>query len=114
MVVRQFRGLSNTAAWPPQGETTMQIYGTTQVHSAQPINAPHRLTPAQSPGGAYGASGVDQLDISPEADLASQIRDIPDIRADRVAAIRAQIQAGTYETDAKLDVALSRLLDEIA
>ena len=92
----------------------MQIYGTTQVHSAQPINAPHRLTPTQSPGGAYGASGVDQLDISPEADLVSQIRDIPDIRADRVAAIRAQIQAGTYETDAKLDGALSRLLDEIA
>jgi hypothetical protein len=31
-----------------------------------------------------------------------------------VASIRAQIANGTYETPEKLDMALSRLLDEIA
>lgn len=92
----------------------MQIYSTAHVHSAQPLNAPHRAAATQAPDSTYRAGGVDQLDISPEADLASQIRDIPDIRADRVASIRAQIANGSYETDAKLDVALSRLLDEIA
>lgn len=56
---------------------------------------------------------VDQLDISQEAVLASRISGIPEMRMDRVAEIRAQIASGEYETDAKLDVALDRLLDEI-
>jgi anti-sigma28 factor (negative regulator of flagellin synthesis) len=92
----------------------MYIYGTTQVHAAQPLAAPHRMTPAAAPTSPYSAAGVDQLDISPEADFAAQVRDLPEIREDRVAAIRAQIEAGTYETAGKLDAALSRLLDEIA
>ena len=41
-------------------------------------------------------------------------RAIPDIRADRVAELKAQIASGAYETDAKLNVALDRLLDEMA
>lgn len=97
----------------------MQIYGSTQIHtsqihSAQPLNAPHRLTATGAANSAYRTSGVDQLDISPEADLVSQVHDLPEIRSDRVATLRAQIANGTYETDAKLDLALSRLLDEIA
>ena len=92
----------------------MYIYGTSQVHAAQPLNAPHRLTPTQPAAGAYSTAGVDELDISPEADFVAQARDLPEIREDRVAAIRAQLEAGTYETTAKLDAALSRLLDEIA
>jgi negative regulator of flagellin synthesis FlgM len=36
-----------------------------------------------------------------------------DIRADKVAEIRAQIEAGTYETDKKLDIAVDRLLDDL-
>jgi anti-sigma28 factor (negative regulator of flagellin synthesis) len=34
-------------------------------------------------------------------------------RADKVNAIRTQIQAGTYETEAKLEAAIDRLLDEL-
>jgi anti-sigma28 factor (negative regulator of flagellin synthesis) len=36
-----------------------------------------------------------------------------DIRADKVAAIRAQLEAGTYETEAKIDGAISRLMDDL-
>ena len=92
----------------------MYIYGSTHVHAPQSIAAPHRLTPAQPASQSYSASGVDQLDISPEADFVAQTRDLPEIREERVASIRAQIQAGTYETADKLDMALSRLLDELA
>lgn len=88
----------------------MYVYGTSQIHSAQPLRAPHR-PPAM--GETRSSQGVDELDISSEADFVSQARDLPEIRQDRVDQIRAQIQAGTYETSAKLDVALSRLLDEI-
>ena len=68
----------------------MYIYGTAQIHAAQPLAAPHRMTPSQSASSSYSTSGVDQLDISPEADFVAQARDLPEIREDRVAAIRAQ------------------------
>lgn len=92
----------------------MYIHGSSHIHSAQAINPPHRASGAGASAGAQRLSGVDELDISPEANLLSQLRDIPEIRADRVAEIRAQIAAGAYETDAKLDIALDRLLDEFA
>ena len=92
----------------------MYIYGTAHVHAAQPLNSPHRTAPAAAPSTSPYAGGVDQLDISPEADFVAQARDLPEIREDRVASIRAQIEAGTYDTPEKLDIALSRLLDEIA
>lgn len=45
--------------------------------------------------------------------MVSRARELPDIRADKVASIKAQIANGTYDTDAKMEMALSRLLDEI-
>jgi len=90
----------------------MEIYGPSQVHGAQSIKAPNRVKPTQTET-VVDNTPVDQVDISPEADYVSQIHDMPDIRADRVADIRAQIEAGAYETDEKLDVAIGRLLDEI-
>lgn len=101
-----------TRDWPRE-RLRMYIFGTSQIHAAQPVNPPHRLTPPQSVNRAY-SSGVDQLDISPEADFVAQARDLPEIRGERVAAIKAQIQSGAYETPEKLDLALTRLLDEIA
>jgi len=92
----------------------MYIYGTNQIHAAHSISAPHRAAGTQAAGPAHRTSGVDQLDISPEADLISQVHSMPDIRADRVAQIKAQIASGAYETPEKIDLALERLLDEIA
>ena len=91
----------------------MQIQGVYHIHGAQPVQAPHQLRPAQPTSGNSHSAPVDQLDISPEADLVSRARDASDIRADRVAQLRAQIEAGTYETEEKLDFAVGRLLDEI-
>ena len=58
-------------------------------------------------------SQTDQVDISPAAQLAGQVSDIPDIRQDRVASLKAAIASGTYETEDKLNTAVDRLLDEI-
>jgi negative regulator of flagellin synthesis FlgM len=91
----------------------MQVNGPGHIHGPQSINAPHRAQAARPAAANYQAQETDQLDISREADLVSRVRDIPDIRADRVAEIRAQIADGTYETGDKLEIALSRLLDEI-
>jgi negative regulator of flagellin synthesis FlgM len=92
----------------------MQIYGSAYVHGPQAIGAPHRAAGGQATSSVGRSAAADQLDISHEADLVSRTRDVPDIRADRVADIRAAIAAGEYETDDKLSVALDRLLDEFA
>lgn len=89
----------------------MKIQGVNFVHAPQNMNAPHR---AAAPTATSSLAEVDQLDISPTADLASRALEAPGIRSDRVAQIRSAIEAGNYETDSKMSLALDRLLDEIA
>jgi negative regulator of flagellin synthesis FlgM len=90
----------------------MQIHGISHLHGAQPVSGPHRTQAPVSASPADGWLGVDELDISHEAELVSRVRDLPDVRAERVAQIRAEIAAGVYETDAKMNVAVGRLVDE--
>jgi anti-sigma28 factor (negative regulator of flagellin synthesis) len=91
----------------------MEIYGPSRIDSAQSIRATQQVRSIEPQVSAESIHGMDQIDISPEAELVSRVGDLPEIRADRVAEIRAQIEAGIYETDEKMDVALGRLLDEI-
>lgn len=90
----------------------MHINGPTAVHPAQSIRGPHHVQSAPAANVRTSIDTVDELDISHEADFVSQVKEVPDIRADRVASIKAQIADGTYMTDDKLDIALERLLDE--
>jgi flagellar biosynthesis anti-sigma factor FlgM len=94
-------------------EKIMQIYGVSQLHGAQAPNAPHNARLVSNDPVARSHSTSDQLDISEAAQLAAKLADIPDIRQDRVASIRAAIENGTYETADKLNTAVDRLLDEI-
>lgn len=94
----------------------MQIYGANGVHGVQNLSAPHSRK-IDAPQTTSSIQPQDEVQISSAADAASfvdQVRQVPDIRQDRVAAIKAQIADGTYETSGKLDAALSALLDEIA
>ena len=95
----------------------MHIYGPSQLHGAQPLGAPHMTRASKPEATPQSAQINDELNISPAAQeaaqLVEQVHQIPDIRQDRVNEIRAQIEAGTYETEEKLDIAVARLLDEI-
>jgi negative regulator of flagellin synthesis FlgM len=83
------------------------------VHGPQSIGSPHNVRNTQAAAPAENASIQDSVEISDAARLVEQARDIPDIRQDRVNEIRQQIASGTYETEAKLNAAVDRLLDEI-
>ena len=89
----------------------MKIGSVNFVHAPQNVNGPHR---AAAPTGTSSLAEVDQLDISPSAEMASRALETSGIRADRVAQIRSAIEAGNYETDSKMSMALDRLMDEIA
>ncbi len=91
----------------------MQIYGPSHLHGAQGVGGPHssRVSKPAAPSAADPIQ--DELDISDAGKMVDRVKQVPDIREDRVARIRAQIDAGTYETDEKLELAVGRLLDEI-
>lgn len=91
----------------------MQIHSTTQLHGIQSVSGPHASRVSSLPSSSPSQVS-DQLDLSPAAQVLGQLSQIPDIRQDRVAQIRAALADGTYETADKLSTALDRLLDEIA
>ena len=98
----------------------MQIYGPSGVHGAQSIASPHGTRRIDGPQQTSSLQPQDELTLSSEASavegtsFVDAARQLPDVRQDRIDAIRQQIADGTYETDDKLDAALSALLDEIA
>lgn len=92
----------------------MQIYGPSHLHGPQSIGTPHGPQANQPTRPAAESTQItDEIQISDIARLMEEARQLPEIRLERVNAIRAQIADGTYETEGKLDAAVDRLLDEI-
>ena len=54
----------------------------------------------------------DRLELSGHSHLLTALRS-NEVRVDKVAVIKSQIEAGSYESSEKLDIAVDRLLDEI-
>ncbi len=92
----------------------MQINGPGPIDGVSRVDATHATQATQDSAPTSGVTGSDEVTISQEAQLLSRIHDLPDVRQDVVDRVRAEIAGGTYETPDKIDVAVSRLLDEIA
>jgi negative regulator of flagellin synthesis FlgM len=54
----------------------------------------------------------DELEISSVGKMLNELQQ-SGVRAERLALIKSQIEAGVYETPEKLEAALNRLLDEV-
>jgi negative regulator of flagellin synthesis FlgM len=91
----------------------MHIYGPSQLHGSQPLGAPHGVRSAQPTARPDAAQITDEVDFSEAAQFMEQINQMPEMREDRVEAVRQQIAEGTYETSDRLNAAIDRLLDEI-
>ena len=70
------------------------------------------LTPKTPAAGPKAMGSADKLELSGMSHLLKSLKS-NDIRTDKVSAIRAQIEAGTYENDQKLDSAIDRLLEDL-
>ena len=55
---------------------------------------------------------ADRLELSGAGHLLQTLKS-NDVRADKVTSIRAQIDAGKYEDDAKLNAAIDKLIDDL-
>ena len=91
----------------------MQIRPTSNVQNTQAVNLQPKTASTNSVNSAT-ALPVDQLDISPQARMMGTTATGGEVRADRVAELRAQIANGNYDTAEKLDTAVGRMLNIFA
>jgi negative regulator of flagellin synthesis FlgM len=91
----------------------MEIHGAGGPLGPQPIYP--RLAAWSIDAGQVVQAGTprDRVEISPLGQMLDGISRLPEIRHEKVEAIRQQIAAGVYETPEKLELALDRLLDEL-
>lgn len=95
----------------------MSVNNVNNVGSSQPVSrvaAPAKPAAAESATPTTPTRASDRLELSGLSPLLKTAKAGGDIRADKVADIKAQIAAGTYETDDKIDGAVDKLLDELA
>lgn len=91
----------------------MQIRPTSNVQNTQAVNLQPKTASTNSVNNAT-ALPVDQLDISPQAQMMGTAATGGEVRTDRVAELRAQIANGNYDTAEKLDSAVGRMLNIFA
>ncbi|MDA7980343.1 MAG: flagellar biosynthesis anti-sigma factor FlgM [Pirellulales bacterium] len=90
----------------------MQIFGPQNVHGPQPISPTHNKQPA-APVAPPAAQQQDEVSISDVGLLLEKTQSLPEVRQERVDAIRAALADGTYDVNGKLGQAVDNLLDEI-
>lgn len=56
----------------------------------------------------------DRVELSELGRLLSAARDLPDIRIDKVATVRDQVESDSYLTDHKINVTVDRILAELS
>ncbi len=72
-------------------------------------NPIQKSIPADAPA-QMGAT--DKVELSGMSHLLKALKS-NDVRTDKISEIKAQIEAGTYEDDAKMDAAVDRMLDDL-
>lgn len=85
----------------------------TNVGANTPLNPIQKTIAKPAAEQSPPVRGQDKLELSGAAHLLQALKTGKDVRADKVADIKAQIEAGKYEDDYKLDIAADRLLDDL-
>ena len=90
----------------------MEVRGPGNIGGINPVSRVdlNRIKAAQ---GTSQTSGKDSVEISELARLLDSLSRVPDIRQDKVNAVKAQIESGVYETAEKLQKAIEALLQEL-
>lgn len=93
----------------------MDVNGISSISGSLPISkqaGPSNTNTNKTPDSKPISSPQDELEISSAGRMLDEMTNNSDMRAERLAQIKAAIDDGTYETDDKLEAALGRLLDQ--
>lgn len=92
----------------------MEIHGAGGTQGPQPIYPRLAAFNVEAGQSVHANAPRDHVEISPLGQMLDGINRMPEIRYEKVEAIRSQIASGVYETPEKLELALDRLLDELS
>ncbi len=88
-------------------------YGELQsLSSTRPAGGNYKTPPAANMPNSSGTIKADKVEISEKAMYMSYIAALPEVRQEKVDAIRQQLAQGTYDINGKLSTALDRFMDE--
>ncbi len=87
------------------------VQGPTPLSGPEKISARHPRI--EQPSNVSSAERQDRVEISEMARWKAKLAEVPPIREELVESVRAQIEAGTYETDAKIRIAAEQMLADL-
>lgn len=92
----------------------MEVRGLGSIGASAPIGRTAPSSAGEKPAAAAApAAPRDEVEISSLGRMLDDASRTPGVREQRLAQIKAAIEAGTYETPEKLQLALDRMLDQI-
>ena len=91
----------------------MDVRGLTSARPAMPIERPETTSSPVESAPVGPTSPKDEVEISAVGKMLDDASRTPGVREQRLAQIKAAIEAGTYETPEKLELALNRMLEQL-
>ncbi len=91
----------------------MEVRGLTSARPAAPISRPDTASGPAEAAPVGPTSPKDEVEISAVGKMLDDASRTPGVREQRLAQIKAAIEAGTYETPEKLELALNRMLEQL-
>ncbi|MFI4860957.1 MAG: flagellar biosynthesis anti-sigma factor FlgM [Phycisphaerales bacterium JB063] len=87
----------------------------TPIHRPSPttLDAVSKTVRPDTPAKAH-ARKDDRVELSNHARLLGKIHELPDIREGLVESVKAEIEAGRYETDERIESAIEALVEDLA
>jgi len=91
----------------------MDVRGVGSTPGAFPVRTTNGVPSGREMTTQKPVSPQDQLEISAAGKKLDQLSQTSDIRQERIARIKEAIANGTYDTDEKLEAALSKMFDSL-
>ncbi len=91
----------------------MEVRGLSSASPMSPISRPETTPGLEKPQVSGPTSPKDEVEISAVGKMLDDASRTPGIREQRLAQIKAAIEAGTYETPEKLELALNRMVEQL-
>jgi flagellar biosynthesis anti-sigma factor FlgM len=90
----------------------MEVNGPSRVFQPAPVTRSQAAAPAAPVNQPKAIAPTDQVEISSVGKMLSSAQQSGEVRAERLAQIKAAIDAGTYETPGMLESALEGLFKD--
>lgn len=91
----------------------MDVNGIESVQQSLPVKSVGQVAPTSTVSDVDTSMPVDQVELSEIPELVDELDGPSEVRAERLAQIKAAIDDGTYETADKMQAALDRLLSDL-